>query len=606
MLDINNLENFNNPLDTIIEEINSIIFSKEKWIDNEFYKIPEMTYSYEKVWENNEYIINKTLFSDLGDLDIEEFKNVDCSWKKELITKAWNTVRSKILEKIEKIEKYLQNFDKIDWWNNEVLKARKEIIVWGLLENITFLNIALEWLDFEKEKAILWIYFKLENNKNSDFYIGFNKRKEKLEKINILNTEVFWEKISNNKEYIEWNLDYLFDKFEDYKKELKLWKIEEKRLLSESEKIRYNYYIAKLQWLSSRYKPKKREKPESVIDKKWKEIKIDIKDLKNNLNHNLIAIDKQSWNMPHRAYFDKDISCFTDTYKWIAIPDNSELKFKSAYDVVRLIWHESEQHSVSQVSHEQLVWNIRWKQNLEVVEWAAMLWEELFEYWENMYTYWFDKNWKQVKIIDLEKISYVQSFPKTIMEEILTDEEFFDFLELQHKIEPNKMSPLDRYLRFKRTGFQRKDITYTTWKLKVAKYYNDIITWKIDGNFSDLYLWKVWFDDINHIKTIKNNIDKKNEKLNEESKIKLPENLFFAESTYFSVIKKEKWEKVTSENFYNYLQKKYPPLNITKQKIDSISFWFKKQLLWIVNNLYLEVDIYNKRKEVKKKKQKRY
>jgi hypothetical protein len=48
------------------------------------------------------------------------------------------------------------------------------------------------------------------------------------------------------------------------------------------------------------------------------------------------------------------------------------------------------------------------------------------------------------------------------MEEILTDEEFLDFLKLQNKIEPDKMSSLDRYLRFKRTGFQRKDITYTT------------------------------------------------------------------------------------------------------------------------------------------------
>jgi Lhr-like helicase len=38
-----------NPLDELIEEINSSIFSKESWIDNEFYKIPEMTYSYEKI-----------------------------------------------------------------------------------------------------------------------------------------------------------------------------------------------------------------------------------------------------------------------------------------------------------------------------------------------------------------------------------------------------------------------------------------------------------------------------------------------------------------------------------------------------------------------------
>jgi hypothetical protein len=38
-----------------------------------------------------------------------------------------------------------------------------------------------------------------------------------------------------------------------------------------------------------------------------------------------------------------------------------------------------------------------------------------------------------------------------MMEEVLTDEEFYDFLYIQNKIEPDKMSVLDRYLRFKRT-----------------------------------------------------------------------------------------------------------------------------------------------------------
>jgi len=41
--------------------------------------------------------------------------------------------------------------------------------------------------------------------------------------------------------------------------------------------------------LSPEYNPKKREKPKSVIDSKWKEVNINISDVKNNLNHNLIA-----------------------------------------------------------------------------------------------------------------------------------------------------------------------------------------------------------------------------------------------------------------------------------------------------------------------------
>jgi hypothetical protein len=135
------------------------------------------------------------------------------------------------------------------------------------------------------------------------------------------------------------------------------------------------------------------------------------------------------------------------------------------------------------------------------------------------------------------------------------------------------MSSLDRYLRFKRTGFQRKDITYTTWKLKVAKYYNDIITWKIDWDFSDLYLWKVWFDDLVNIKILKKSVDENNKKLDDDNKVKLPENLFFAEATYFFVMQKEKWEKVSGELFYNHIQKKYSFLDVTQEKINSIGLW---------------------------------
>ena len=596
MSKIDDLEINNNPLDSLIEEINSTIFSKEEWVDNEFYKIPEMTYSYEKLWKNNEFILNKTLFSNIGWLNVSEFNISNLKWKKLLISNSWGIVEKKILDKIYKIEEYLKLFNWVDSWGDEVLKARKEIIEWGLKENITFLNIALEWLDFEKEKAILGLHFDWENNEKSDFYISSEKREEKLRKIDKLNTQIFWEKLSNNKENIETSLDYLFEKFQNYKEKRESNKIEDNRLLLEEEEERYNYYINKLQWLSLGYNPKIREKPKSVLNPDLKNVEIDITTIKDILNHWLVAHDKYTWNMWHRAYFDKNITGFTDTTKWLWIPDNEKLKFKSAFDVNRLQWHENEQHSISQVSHEELVWNIRWAQNLEVVEWSAMLWEELYQYWENMY-----KDWVDLKIIDLEKISTVQSFPKTIMEEILTDKEFLDFLELQNKIEPDKMPPLDRYLRFKRTGFQRKDITYTTWKIKVAKYYNKIITWEIEWDFSDLYLWKIWFKDIENLKILKHNLIKSNDELEDSKKIKLPENLFFAEVTNFWIEQKLNWNKITWEWFYTYLQKKYPSLNVTQKKIDSITFWFKKQLLGVIDTIVNEINIYNERMKVKAK-----
>jgi hypothetical protein len=40
---------------------------------------------------------------------------------------------------------------------------------------------------------------------------------------------------------------------------------------------------------------------------------------------------------------------------------------------------------------------------------------------------------------------------------------------------------------------------------------------------------------------------------------------------------------------------------IVNSKIDSISFAFKKQLLWALNHIYTEVEVYNTRKKNAKK-----
>jgi hypothetical protein len=86
----------------------------------------------------------------------------------------------------------------------------------------------------------------------------------------------------------------LYEKYENYKKLRKKNKIEKSRILTEEEEQRYKSYIAKLQALSQDYKPKIRKKPKAVIDKKFKEVEVDIIDVKNNLNHNLIATDIQT------------------------------------------------------------------------------------------------------------------------------------------------------------------------------------------------------------------------------------------------------------------------------------------------------------------------
>ena len=571
-------------LEGILNELKNTIFSKEDWLDNNFYKIPEITYSYQNLWGDN--IINLSLFSDLWDLDILDFDNTDIEGKWELIKSASEKIKQKINDKIKNIDTYIIKLNNIES-DDEALIAKKNIILWWLKENIIFLQLAIEWLPFEEEKALIWIYHKwtteeVEKKEKSSFFIPEEDRKSKLVKINELNTKLFWEKISENKEYIEWCIDYLHEQYENYKILEKNNKLEEKNILNEDEKNRYNWYIEKLQKLSPKYKAKIREKPKSIIDEETRTKKIDIKDFKNILNHSSVAYDTQTWNMPHRANFDPNISWITDTTQWTLIPNNEKFKEKSLFELFRLNIHENEQHWTAQVSHEALIWHIRWAKNLEAVEWMAVLAEDLFEFGENLFKESEDIEGNTVKIIDIEKLSYVQNFPKTMMEEILTDEEFYDFLELHNKIEPDKMLPIDRYLRHKRTWFQKKDTSYTIWKIKAAKYYNDIITGEIKWDFTDLYLWKVWFDDLDNIKLIKKDIENKNKDKEDSKKIKLPENLFFTEALYFSLYVKPKNKNLS---FYNYLQIKYPYLKITEEKINSIKHSFKKQLLWAIKSI---------------------
>ncbi len=586
-------------LEEILESLEQEVFSKEDWIDNDFYKIPEITYSYKKEWN---HLINETLFSKIWWLNIDNFLLSDDRQKEKIIIEIKEKLNKEIWEKIKKITNFIEEIESINT-DDEILNARKNIILWWLKENINLLNLALEWLDFELEKAMIWLYFENKEKKSSSkFFINQNLREEKINKIEQLNTEVFWPKITNNKEYIEWNLDYLFEKFEDYKKLREENNLDEDRLLTEDEEKRYLDYISRLQNLSPDYRPKIRQKPKKVLDKKYYTREVNWEDLALILAHHSKWLDKQTWNFPHQVYFDELVSWVTDTPNWLLLPKNFKKLNKNYLDILRLDWHEIWQHWISQVIHEEIIWNIRWEKNLELVEGTAMEWEELFQNWANMMKEDNGINWNKVLVIDIEKISYVQSFSKTAMEEILSDEEFYDFLKLQDKIEPNKMSPLDRYLRFKRTGFQRKDITYTTWKIKAAKYINKVIKWEINGDVSDLFLWKIGFKQIPEFKKIL-----KAKKI-ENPNLKLPENLLFAETLVFLLEQREKNPKnnknkdIIKEKFLDYLILKYPFLkkDLVKEKIDSIRYNFKKHIIYALKIIEWYEGVYNNREKSKK------
>lgn len=582
-MEINSLKN-TSDLEDILNELESDVFSKENWTDNNFYKIAEVTYSYDSSeWSS----INTTLFCDLGWLDIDALKNAEFTEKVRLLDDASEKLLTQIDYKISKIEDVKLRIESLNLKDD----AKSEIILWGLRENILLLKKAKTGLPLEREKALIWLYFQ---DKESEWKGVFTEeeRKSIRSEVQELNTEIYWPSLSNNPGYIEWIMDYYHTKYEEYKN---VSNLEEARLLSKDEQIKYEWYLAKIQALSPSYTPKNKVKPEKYIDSSFDNIDIDKSDINNIFNHHFQSIDVQTWNMKQISELDDNVWSMSDTPNGISYP-NKEEKFNTLKlsRVLKLMSHEIEQHANSLVTHEALVWNIRWAQNLELAEWAAKLNEDLFEFGPNILIDSTHVNGNPVKIIDIEKLAYVSNFPKTLMEEILTDEEFYDFLKLNEKVEPDKTSPLSRYLRHKRNWFQMKDVTYTTGKIKAAKYINATIRWEIEWDFSDLLIGKVWFDQISLMKQL---VDENWESSHPKE---IPEALFFHDALYFSVIQRKNGEKVTSEEFYNYLTEKYPFVDISKEKIKTISLGYKKQLLWALSLTESAINTYDVRQKSKK------
>jgi len=594
----------NNPdigeLDSVLEDLNTSVFSEALWLDSNMYKVTEVTYNYSALWEIEEDgvdvldrwpFVNTTLFCDIGWLDITDFANKDVGWRNRLIYHAKEKIESIIQERIKNINEFKERINSISSSWEQSMDAKKKIILWGLDEIVMQLQACILGLDFEVEKALIGHYFL---QPTSQHIIPPEDRKNKEAEIDDINTKIYWDKLSDSKDYRKGVIDYYYTKYSKYQEAKDKDGFHSNRLLSEEETQRYEGYLKKLWALEADHVPQKNVKPKKYIDEDYENIQVNRSDVIAWFNHHLIASD-----LSQRAEPDDKVSGVTDTPSLLKYPWKWE-KFDNL-DVTRIAKlnaHEIWQHAFSIERHMKVIWNIRWAKNLELAEWVASLFEDLYEYGPNIVQdSWI--NGKKYQIIDISKLEYVASFPKTLMQEILTDEEFYDFLKLNNKVEPDKMTPLRRYLRHMRTWIQRKDITYTTWKIKAAQYLNQVIMWQIEWDFSDLWAWKVWFDQIQLFRDA--------EESRSVDKEKLLENMMFYEAQYFAIEQRKKRRKyresieftslnkqsdeykdglkkfsVTEENFFTYLGNKYPFLDFSDEKIKSVRHIFKKQLLWAV------------------------
>lgn len=402
---------------------------------NKLEKIIELTYSYE---EYKWYYFNITLFSDFLLLNKDDFLKLD-----------YNSLKAKLELRLSDNIIYIDNVLS----ESEILISSPKLIILNntlkYIKNI--LKLVSLWIPFELEKAWLKHELRVEDQENI------------IKKIEEIDFKLFWKFIIEDNEYVRWVYIYLNHLLDIN------WE-----LLTEKEKKSYLKYIELLK----------------------KKFNIDIKLTKNNnnsnfendcLNNNISREDyvkiynfilEEIYELPQKVVITKASSIY-DWNIFLEIPDNNSHNFIKTSRFLGLISHEIESHYINLYNNELLLWWFRWAKNLEKEEWLAEFME-------------FILSWKNIN----DEYLIHDYVVKTLFAEYVKWNDFLEFMKLYSKISRAKRDYKTDFLRQKRNyslnlkWSQHKDISYWVWKAKVIQY---LKSW---NDFSELFIWKVWFDEI--------------------------------------------------------------------------------------------------------------
>ena len=536
-------------IEDLINEQNLRIFDEEIWINKELWKIAEVTYSYD-----SETRINTTLFCKIGWLNIAIFKESNEEEKIKLINEARKNLEKILKEKKKQIQNALNEIELLEiFTNNSIEIDQKSIFINALIEKYKFLDYAQNWIDFELIKA--WLKTKV-NEK--ELKILENSQKE-------IDKELFWWDIKENPLETKISYEYI-KKIYDERKD-KLTSIEQKR---------FEEYLNKIKpYLPKWYKYTKKIIPKRI---NWNFLDIELPREDYMLSFNILVESLEK--LEHIVETNSEAKSISDWPKWVQFPTWPKFDYMNILRFCKLGYHEIITHNISDYNSRQLLWNTRGANSTEKDEWVAMLMEQLFSYWNELYTK--DSNWNL--LIDINKIQINSYFTKTLMWELLTNDELIDFLELSEKIDPDVISPIERYYRLKRNNLnwvQHKDTTYTRWLFKAVEEINKYIIskWKKWIAPEDLFIWKISFEETNKLINIKKNKEKKWEN------IEILKPIFILDAVWFIVNEKINWEEwnLTWPKFFRYLKNKYPMFDFLKEQIREVSLKTKTNVYWIVN-----------------------
>lgn len=488
-------------------------------LENNLEKIIEMTYSYKNIWKN--YFYNITLFEEFSWIKYLEWEKIDFNNLKKTLSIKLNNNINKILELISKLK-------------NIALDDKWKILYKSLIYIKNILNIVIIWFEFELEKAGYKSKLILEEKEKKILEI------EKIEEFN------FWLKVKNNLSEIKLIHDFLFSLF-----------VDTKHKISSSEQLFFLHYINKIN---------------TLLDEKDLEIKV-IKKQKNNYKfldrsisrENYIKIFnyilKNIYSLPQKAIIT-DAASIYDWEKFLEIPNKDTHKNLDTKRILELIVHEIESHYINSYNNKIILWEFRWARNLEKEEWLAKIMESF------------------LNLDNKSNTIFVPTYmAKILYSEICNWEDFYKFIEIYNKMHSLNRKPIDEFFRQKRNYSleikwgQHKDISYWRWMLKTLDYLKN---W---WDFANLFLWKVWFEDLLKLENIsKNYLDK----------IMFP--IFIWDIIFLFLESKEKWTNFDLNAKYLawYLEKKYSYKWIEKFNIE-INIWSKiveiEKLIILINNL---------------------
>ena len=474
-------------------------------------KIIEVTYSYRET--ENGFLLNETLF--------EEYIWKPYTWGDMWV--LWRKYRYNIWVQLVLIDDIINKTKKIKMCSRTG-KLRRDIFIEALEYVKDILNLSLEWLEFELQKA--WEFHKLWKR----------KIQAKIKKLEKMEKNIFWEKVINNSD--EHSTGYNFIE-RLYNKNISK--------LSDTDKKSMKTYLSILKNAST---VEIIDTPK-ITNKKLGGVFIKTEIPRNEYRKVFDTVCEFYW-LPQRTKLSSAWSIY-DGDAFLEIPRNKDYAYFTVERLLKLLTHEIESHYINAHNGKLLLGNFRGAKNLPKEEWLAIFMEKIFVW----YTY--DNIWPTVG-----------SLLRIMAWEGLEWKNYKDFLRIKNILSGIKKDDSNDFLRSKRNysfshpGVQHKDVVYFRW---LTDTINHLKSW---WEFRKLFLWKVWFHDLEHMSDIYDLYENK-------SDIIFP--VFISDLIYYylSEIQKDKIFVFNAQKYHLYLKKKYWFLDFDCFKIiDQIETKWKK------------------------------